>query len=297
MNTGKFFWGTIIVFAGLILLAENLGLFPREFWLQIWKLWPIILIFLGLGFIFGKERKSVWLIVGIIILILIFAGGFVLWGNVTNSRSLVKSDIKELVDGQATSAELDVNFGAANLIISETSDQNIVTGSINTIGKPEIINQVNGNKQKIIINQLKNGPNFWIPNQGKDELDLKLTDKIPIDLFVNTGASKFDLNLENIKLTNLNINCGASSGRIKIGSETKDINVIVKSGASNFNLIVPKNAGLNIINKSGLSGNNFNNLGLVKNGQNYKSTNFETALQKVNISFEAGVSSLNIEQN
>lgn len=51
------FWPLALVIMGLIFLASNLGMLPRDFW----NLWPIMLIVVGLGGLLTSDREE-WLI-------------------------------------------------------------------------------------------------------------------------------------------------------------------------------------------------------------------------------------------
>lgn len=53
----KVFWPVAMIAMGLIVLASNLGLLPREFW----NLWPIILITAGLGGLLTCDRDE-WMV-------------------------------------------------------------------------------------------------------------------------------------------------------------------------------------------------------------------------------------------
>lgn len=48
------FWPLTLVVMGLIFLASNLGLLPREFW----NLWPLILVIVGLGGLLTADRME-----------------------------------------------------------------------------------------------------------------------------------------------------------------------------------------------------------------------------------------------
>jgi len=50
----KIFWPASMVAMGLIVLASNLGLLPKEFW----NLWPLILIVVGLGGLLTCDRDE-----------------------------------------------------------------------------------------------------------------------------------------------------------------------------------------------------------------------------------------------
>jgi hypothetical protein len=53
----KVFWPVAMIAMGLIVLASNLGLLPREFW----NLWPLILITAGLGGLLTCDRDE-WMV-------------------------------------------------------------------------------------------------------------------------------------------------------------------------------------------------------------------------------------------
>lgn len=50
----KVFWPLVLVVMGLIFLASNLGMLPREFW----NLWPVMLIVVGLGGLLTSDRDE-----------------------------------------------------------------------------------------------------------------------------------------------------------------------------------------------------------------------------------------------
>lgn len=54
----NFFWGLfIILFSGLLIL-DRLGLFVFQF-IEVWKLWPVFLIYFGISMLFRKNKMSV----------------------------------------------------------------------------------------------------------------------------------------------------------------------------------------------------------------------------------------------
>ncbi len=55
----KVFWPVAMIILGLIFLASNLGMLPREFW----NLWPIILVVVGLGGLVTSDRDE-WMAQG-----------------------------------------------------------------------------------------------------------------------------------------------------------------------------------------------------------------------------------------
>ncbi len=50
----RVFWPAALVVMGLVFLASNLGMLPREFW----NLWPLMLIVVGLGGLLTSDTNE-----------------------------------------------------------------------------------------------------------------------------------------------------------------------------------------------------------------------------------------------
>ena len=46
----------LLVLVGGVLLLQNLGVIPWELWLELWRLWPVLIIAFGLNLIVGGVR-------------------------------------------------------------------------------------------------------------------------------------------------------------------------------------------------------------------------------------------------
>lgn len=53
-NGGSVIWGAIVLFVGLILLLNNLGLVSWKFWDYVWQFWPALFILGGIHIIVGN---------------------------------------------------------------------------------------------------------------------------------------------------------------------------------------------------------------------------------------------------
>lgn len=50
----SYFWPITMIIMGLIFLANQVGLLPKDYW----NLWPIILIIVGLGGLLTADREE-----------------------------------------------------------------------------------------------------------------------------------------------------------------------------------------------------------------------------------------------
>ncbi|MFH1087582.1 MAG: DUF5668 domain-containing protein [Chloroflexota bacterium] len=62
--------GIIVLFAGVVLLLQNLGFLPWGFWMSLWRFWPVLIIIMGLNILL--QRFNPWL-VGVTVLIVLVA--------------------------------------------------------------------------------------------------------------------------------------------------------------------------------------------------------------------------------
>lgn len=69
--------GIFLLFIGVVLLLQSLGILPWELWNTLWRFWPAILIVSGLSILL--RRYNVWL-VNLLLLALLFAClGLAIW--------------------------------------------------------------------------------------------------------------------------------------------------------------------------------------------------------------------------
>src|SRR5919197_5037441 len=54
---------TLLIVLGGLLLLNNLGVLPWEVWGNLWRLWPLVLILVGLELLVGHRGTPLWLFV------------------------------------------------------------------------------------------------------------------------------------------------------------------------------------------------------------------------------------------
>ena len=97
----SFFWPLILVGSGVLLLLSNLGYVPWGSWNVLWRLWPLLLIALGIDVLIGRRTIAGAIVSGILLAMLI-AGAIliVLFAqNITNMNEIriTKDDLTRQV--------------------------------------------------------------------------------------------------------------------------------------------------------------------------------------------------------
>jgi hypothetical protein len=294
MNLSKLFWGIAILVLGVVFLGINIGLLPSGVWETLWRFWPVLLVFWGLALLFSRGEKGGWFIAIISAIVIILVGSYVWWNSDSISHNRETKIIAEELTSGAQEAKLVVKYGVAELKIKGGSEK-LISGQVDSYSLPDVSREENDGVPTITINQLVRGPRLWGDRGKNNVLDLALSSQLSYDIVINTGASKFDLDLTDVRLNNLDIDCGASSGDVTIGRKQVKSKVTINSGASSFTIKIPKEFGVRVKNDSGLTSNNFSSIGLEKRDDYYKNSSYETAQNQIDLEFRMGASSVNIE--
>ncbi|MGI8382985.1 toast rack family protein [Robertmurraya sp. P23] len=161
---------------------------------------------------------------------------------------LVESD-------KAEELELEVNMGAGELTLAQGSKE-WVTGEVKYNNKdlePEVSYKLTGDTGKIAIDQSKSEDINVNKGGLKNEWNLQVTNKVPLELIVNSGASASTLNLSGLKLQDLQINVGVGDLTVDLsGDWKKSFDVNMDMGVGVTTLILPKDVGVKVISEKGL---------------------------------------------
>ena len=133
-------------------------------------------------------------------------------GKVNEESITIKKD-------KAKELDVELNLSAGELTVSKGAED-WVEGSIQYNKKklePEVIYNRKRNKGNLTIEQDNlNNVNF---SDIKNEWNLKLSDDIPINLYVHSGASSTELDLQGLMLEKLDIDAGIGELHVDLGGD------------------------------------------------------------------------------
>ena len=293
MNIGKFIWGIIVLAIGFIFLAINFGFLDSSVWAQIWKLWPILIIVVGVSIISGAVAKWVQIVLSILVIIIVV--GAIIWSiwPLGQENSTSTQTISESINESADEASIEIKTGAADIKIGGGSKM-LVEGTVKSnFLSTEVQRKLQDKADELTILSHSIRSSFW---GGKNNWDLSLSEDFPIKLTLETGAVDAKLNLAKTKITDLAVRSGASSYEIELGDKSDLIKGEVSIGASSLKLRVPKSTGIKITADTGVSSNNFSKEELIKNDNVYETADFDKAAKKVEIELKTGASSIELER-
>jgi molybdopterin-binding protein len=264
MKRSALFFGSLLVLLGVMLLGINMGVLHNDVWRFFW---PFVLVLLGVWFLLGPY----------------------LWkGNVET----VERSIPMMGDIQA---EIQFNYGAGRLTVGSGAKTGELLGGTFTGGITEELHRSDG-KAFLKVNPPSDTvfPGPWMNGHQGINWDVNLTREIPLQLQFHTGACEARFNFNELKVTDLTVETGASSTDIQLPQNAGYTRVVVKSGAAEVKLHVPQGVAALIRESSGLSGIKVDTSRFVQNGHTYQSADYNSAANKVEISYEGGMGSVEI---
>lgn len=260
MRRGSIFWGLVLVLLGGLFLLQALGLI-RE---VLGWFWPLLFILLGVWVL--TER---------------FLPG------VAGNGETFSVDLQG-----ATRIDLDFDHGAGSVILSGGAPAGVALVGSQASGM-DIKSHLSGEALTVELNA---GPTF-LPFLGPEGGDwrFQLSQEVPVNLKVDAGASRLDFDFTNVKLAFLGVDTGASSLKVKLPAEAGKTLVDIESGAATIELFVPQGVAARIRMEQGASSIKIDETRFPRStslDQFYQSPDFETAVNRVEISLEGGANSV-----
>jgi hypothetical protein len=267
MRRGSLFWGALILLAGVLLLLNNFfpNLFSR---ISVWDIiWPVAIILIGASLLFGPR-----------------------WGG---RRSLESQDVMVPLES-ASDAEVRLYHGAGRLSVRSTSTPGVLLSGT-CVGGADVNVSKSGPSTRLDLRSRAGDAWFGNPGPFGFAWDLVVTPEVPLRLTVETGASETNLDLRDLKVTDLQINTGASSSVVTLPGRAGMTRVKVAAGAASVKLYVPEGVAANIAVQSGLAGIHIDQNRFPAAAGGYQSTDYDTAANRADIFVETGVGSVDIQ--
>ena len=145
----------ILIGLGLVFLANNMGWLGWEVWLTLLRLWPVLLIAVGLDLLVGRRTA-----LGSVLIVVVLVGvvsAAVWWSGAWWTRSIpvAGETISQTLSG-ATRADVEIGMGAGTLRLRGLDDSNaLIDGTVRRMPREQLIRSfvMNGGVGSITIQQ------------------------------------------------------------------------------------------------------------------------------------------------
>ena len=296
----------ILIFLGTVFLLQNTGYLPANFWVNLWRLWPLILVLVGIEFLLAHRLP--WPALAAIAAVVLCLGAVAVNSNVRTAGTAAPTTrtSQTKLDG-ATQAAVTLRFGAGQLNVGPIVEpQPNQLANLNYEGPPELApvpryRAVNGGLGQLDYQSTgRPGPGFIPFVDGRSDAtaraDLSFAPNVPItSLTIQTGATEAHLDLSKLKVSNLEMAIGAATAWIRLPEGAGSTSAHISGGASTITIEVPPDVAARIQVRGGLSTLTIDQNRFPQVGDNvYRSADYDTAQNKVDLSVETGVTTIQI---
>jgi len=292
-NFGDLFLGIFLVFLGIVLLGKSTGWYEINFGVNLWQIWPLLIIFIGLSLL-SRGRWSSFIITMVVTIIVIAIVGFMMFfGTCPKSGKISKNieDISIKKEPGVNSALIRVETGAGRLKI-DGGGQDLVSGEFKSdFLALNIESEVEGDIQKITFRTTGSWRGIGTP---VNDLNLSINPDIPVEIELATGAVDMDIDLSEVTAKFVDINSGASSLELVMGDKVSSSIVKINSGASSIDITLPRTVGARLTIDAALTSKNLNDFKKLDSNI-YESYNYDAVDKIIDIDLNVGASSINID--
>jgi hypothetical protein len=258
MRRDSIFWGAILILLGGLLFLNSAGIRLPGGINPMQLFWPSVLIVLGGWFLLGYFLRG-------------------------------RADTEQIsVDLQgASQASLKLSHGAGRLALRAGAPPGqLLTGSF-AGGVRKRAHTVGDRLEAHLEANPTMFPPFFAGWQGL-EWDIKLNRDIPMALRLDTGASQSELDLSELRVSDLRLNTGASKTDLTLPANAGLTSVRVELGAASLDINVPQGVAARIRSEHGVAAIEINTSRFPYSNGIYESADYSSAQNKADIQIQAG---------
>jgi hypothetical protein len=291
---GVSIWGIFLLFLGIVFLLQTLNVLPWGLWGTLWRFWPVLIIIIGLGILL--RRYNVWLVSLLVLAIFGACLGIAIWqyspslssGIGTKSYSEPLDDIER--------AQIEIDFSAGNITIGS-----LPPGSTNFV---EIDSEVRNSRETINVDfHQQDGEgklylstvNQWFWGGDRIRWEVNFTRSIPLAISIKSAASNVELDLSELKVTELRLDVDAGNYIVTTPSRAGISDIEIEANAANIEVTIPDGVAAKIQVDTNLSVLDVDESRFPQQGDYYMSQDFVSAENRVELEIDCDVGRVQVK--
>jgi hypothetical protein len=287
----------ILIGLGVVWLLNNMGLLAWSAWEVIFRLWPILLIAAGLEIILN--RFSVWgSLLALVLTVAILAGALWLLRPGPGTGQVVGGEEISQALGEASRAEVVIEPGIGSLHLESLPESaNLVEGVVRAGRGQEVTRHfaVAGQTATFTLRSegATIGPFFWGDDQRSWELGL--APEVPLELKVDLGAGRADLDLTGLMVDDLEVSMGIGQAIVTLPDEGR-FRARIEGAIGETVVIIPAGMAARIRVDTGLAVSDLPD-GYQQRDDVYTSPGYASADDRVDLEVDQAIGKITIRQS
>jgi len=204
------------------------------------------------------------------------------------------------LDG-AGRANVRLQFGAGDLNVGalESDDRNIATASFSGPANyaPEPTYRVRDNVGELayLVRDVKFGLPFFRGDEHA-RMSVRLARNTPLALGIEAGAADSSIDLSALQVTHLDLQTGVADTRVRLPETAGLTSVVVQGGITDLTVEVPQGVAADIRVSSGMASRQIDERRFLPlGGGHYRSADYDTATNRVDMDINLGLATLRIQ--
>lgn len=282
-----------LIAAGVVLLLNNLGLIGWEIWSTLLQLWPVLLIAIGLDLIVGRRSTLVSLLIGVLTIAALAAGAWYL-GVRPGAAAHSEAVSYELQGAQRANVAISVSAGELRLR-AQAEPSGLIAGTVPLASGERLEREfaVRGGEAHLKLQTAGRTPLTFGGSQFRQPWDLRLTRDVPLQLNVNAGAGRTEIDLTHLQVTDVDLDAGVGETVMTLPGSGR-LSVSISAGVGETTVRIPANMAARIHVSGGIGDKNVDRR-FVRDGEYYTSADYATAQNRVELQISSGVGEISIE--
>jgi len=286
----------LLIGVGFVFLLSNLGYLALDVWIAIIRLWPILLVAIGLDIAIGHRRSPWWSLVGLVVVLALLAGALLAYGiTVDRGQALSSEQISQPLQA-ASHAKVVIEPAVGSILIDTLSGPDLLVSGNIRLGNAGQVSQsysVTGNTGTYTLR--RTGTSFVgypFGTAGEWGWKLGLSAAIPIDLKVTMGAGNIDLDLTTLDLSALQVDMGVGKTTLTLPKGGR-FQGKIDSAIGQIEVIVPPGTALRVKADTGLANINVPQ-DFIKEGDFYSSPAYATSASRIDLEASQAIGNIQI---
>jgi hypothetical protein len=242
------FWPIVMIGVGVIWLLTNVGIVETSSLRTLVRMWPLILIVIGLDIIFGRRSPFLGALIGLgavalVVALVILAPSL----GIEPTGELRTLEYSEPI-GEAVSARIDLDLERYPTTVDALTDSELlIDATLDTVTDVDFT--VRGTQDKTVsIRPVSDDIFGWDWFDAMDaKWEIGLSAEVPLDLTVDIGSGSATLDLAELILTELEIDGGSGSTRLSLPAVDDEYAVQIDGGSGSFNIEIESGAAISAV--------------------------------------------------
>jgi hypothetical protein len=196
--------------------------------------------------------------------------------------------------GEAESVDVELNMGAGELNLEGGASVLLEGTFVSRYERhiPDVTYSVFGKKGKLSIQEKKRrGLRF---GSGKNRWDIRLDNRVPMDMKIDLGAGETDLDLRGFQIQSLDIDMGVGAMMLDLsGERSRNLDVRIDGGIGHATIFLPENIGVQAEIDGGIGSVNARHFNKSRNV--YTNQAYGKSSVTIDVRVDAGIGSIDLK--